>query len=179
MDVYFKAIDFATKAHKGQYRKGSSMPYLIHPLSVMQLLIKAGCEPEVVIAGCLHDVVEDTPFTLEDIRMEFGAKVADLVFSVSEPDKKLSWFERKKHTIEAMKKTKDKEILYLCCADKIHNIQSTIDGYDELGNQIWERFKATREQHEWYHKSLAEIFLAFDEDDKMFQEFAHLTAKLF
>jgi len=63
-----QAIEFAAGAHRGQYRKGSKIPYNIHPLNVGKILIEHGCFDEVVIAGILHDTVEDTPVTLDNIR---------------------------------------------------------------------------------------------------------------
>ena len=55
----FQAVEFATKAHSGQFRKGTNVPYLVHPLGVCKILIEAGCSEDVVVAGLLHDTVED------------------------------------------------------------------------------------------------------------------------
>lgn len=179
MDIYFKAISFAEKAHRGQYRKGSSAPYLIHPLGVMQTLIRAGCKHEVVVAGCLHDIVEDTNYSLDDIYNEFGSRVAELVYSVTEPNKKDPWINRKVHTIENMKATTDKDILYLSCADKIDNVASTLKDYGTLGEELWTKFKGKKEQQKWYYHSLSEVFTTFDSEEPMFQELQLLTFKLF
>ncbi len=93
-----KAIQFAAIAHEGQYRKGTNIPYIIHPVSVGFLLQSIGCDEEVIVAGLLHDTVEDTDTELDDIKREFGERVASLVFSASEPDKTLTWEERKIHS---------------------------------------------------------------------------------
>ena len=87
MDKVFHAIELAACAHRGQVRKGSGVPYLIHPLNVAKLLIQGGCVEEVVVAGLLHDTVEDTDMELADIEAEFGPGVAALVAGASEPDK--------------------------------------------------------------------------------------------
>jgi len=98
--MIFKAIEFAAKAHAGQYRKGTRVPYLVHPLNVAKILIDSGCSDVVAVAGILHDTVEDTPITLDEIRKHFGQAVAELVAGASEPDKSDTWENRKKHTIE-------------------------------------------------------------------------------
>ncbi|MCK5683295.1 HD domain-containing protein, partial [bacterium] len=82
--LIFKAIEFATKAHSGQYRKGSLVPYIIHPIRVCKILINYNCGEIVASAGVLHDVLEDTPRTRKDITKSFGSKICTLVETVSE-----------------------------------------------------------------------------------------------
>ena len=90
----YDAIGLATKAHHSQVRKGTEIPYIVHPLAVAGLLIRSGCPEHMVIAALLHDVLEDTPVTVEEIRSHFGREVAELVMALSEPDKKAPWEER-------------------------------------------------------------------------------------
>ncbi len=94
-----KAVKFSASAHQGQMRKGKSIAYVSHPLTVGIILARMGCSEELVIAGILHDVIEDTDYEKEDIEREFGKKVADLVSGVSEENKKDSWVERKNKTL--------------------------------------------------------------------------------
>ena len=104
MNVKEKAKLFAIKAHMGQVRKNEpEKPMVIHPISVGGLLEEYGYDDLVVAAGYLHDVVEDTKYTIDDIETEFGKEVASLVMSASEPDKSLPWEERKQHAIELTK----------------------------------------------------------------------------
>ena len=92
MELTEKAKYFAINAHKGQIRKSEpDKPMIIHPISVGELLKEYGCDEQVIAAGFLHDVVEDTSYTLEDIQREFGEDIASLVKGASEPDKSLSW----------------------------------------------------------------------------------------
>ena len=100
--MIFKAIEFAARAHSGQYRKGTKIPYIVHPLGVAKLLIEHGCPDHIVIAGILHDTTEDTPVTLEQIKDIFGLAVAALVEEASEPDKSDTWENRKKSTIQVL-----------------------------------------------------------------------------
>ena len=97
------AIDVAMRAHQNQFRKGTAIPYVTHPLAVGIILAKAGCADEVIVAGILHDTVEDTPMTLDNLRDLFGEKVADIVKGASEPDKSLPWEDRKRHTLNFLK----------------------------------------------------------------------------
>lgn len=83
METYTKALIFAAKAHHGQYRKGSGLPYIVHPIAVAALAHERGWPEHVVTACLLHDTVEDTATTIEDIRAEFGEKVARIVAALT------------------------------------------------------------------------------------------------
>jgi CYTH domain-containing protein len=179
--LIFKAIVFAAEAHYGQYRKGSLIPYLIHPLEVGNILIEHGCIPDVVAAGILHDTVEDTSACLESINSCFGGHVAELVQGVSEPDKSDTWENRKSHTIDYLK-CAPLEILYIACADKLHNARSILKDYKELGDAVWTRFSRAREDQEWYYTSLAEIFTGRGESvsfNKLAADFKSVVDEIF
>ena len=90
-DLYEKAIEFAAKAHQGQMRKGQDVPYIVHPFTVSAILKEQNCDEHVIIAGLLHDTVEDTAVSLESLRFDFGDQIADLVAICTEPDKGLPW----------------------------------------------------------------------------------------
>ncbi|WP_045516922.1 HD domain-containing protein [Neobacillus niacini] len=155
MDVVEKALQTASRSHEGQYRKNTDIPYIIHPVAVGMMLMKAGYSDEIVAAGILHDTVEDTPLILEDIKEEFGAKIAEIVEGSSEPDKTLPWKDRKEHTIEFLK-TASEEIRAVVCADKLHNIRSIIRDYEDVGEEVWSRFNAGKEQQKWYYTNVVE-----------------------
>ena len=148
-----EAIEVAAKAHAGQVRKASDVPYISHPFAVGILLAKAGCEDEVVAAGILHETVEDTDVTLDIIRERFGDKVASIVEGCSEPDKSASWENRKKHTLEYLR-TAPWEIRLVSCADKLHNARTILAAQEEMGDKVWERFKRGRKEQEWYYRGL-------------------------
>ena len=123
MDIKEKAKMFAINAHMGQVRKSElDKPMIIHPISVGELLESFGYDDHVIAAGYLHDVVEDTKYTIADIEKYFGSDIATLVMNASEPDKTLSWEERKKHTIAEIKKLPLRSKLVIC-ADKINNLE--------------------------------------------------------
>lgn len=155
MDIIEKALQVASQAHEGQYRKNTTIPYITHPVSVGMILMKAGYGEEIVAAGILHDTVEDTALTLEKIQQLFGWKIAQIVQGCSEPNKSLSWEERKEHTIQFLK-TASLDIRAVACADKLHNIKSIIRDYDQVGEKVWERFNRGKKQQEWYYTNVIE-----------------------
>src|SRR5574344_199794 len=105
MNIKEKALIYATRAHKGQVRKTEpEKEMIIHPIGVANILEEYGCDDNVIAAGYLHDVVEDTKYTLEDIEKEFGEDIKNLVDAASESDKSLSWEERKLETINKTRK---------------------------------------------------------------------------
>jgi (p)ppGpp synthase/HD superfamily hydrolase len=177
----FDAIEFAARAHRGQYRKGTGIPYLIHPLNVARTLIEAGCEEDVVVAGLLHDTVEDTPVTLADIRTQFGEAVAQLVEAASEPDKSDTWENRKRHTIESLEKAPE-EVHFLVCADKLDSILTIRNDYERMGESVWKRFNRPKPLQELYYRSLVDTFLKRTpegERGRLFRDFAGAVSQVF
>jgi hypothetical protein len=148
-----KALELSAKAHLKQIRKGTDIPYITHPYAVGMILLNAGCPEEIVIAGILHDTVEDTVVTLDDIKTAFGEEVASIVAACSEPDKDLDWEERKQHTIDELKNA-PVGIQYVACADKLHNISTMIDEHERIGDEVWKRFKRGKDQQGWYYRGL-------------------------
>lgn len=157
MTLVEQAIEFATKAHTGQKRKGNGRPYIYHPLNVGKILARAGFSKEVVAAGILHDVVEDTDITIEEIEKHFGKIVAYLVEAHTE-DKSKTWEERKQHTIEVVE-SGSLEVKALIAADKYDNLQSLIEDYQVLGDKLWDVFKRGYDKQKWYHVSITERLL--------------------
>ncbi len=157
--LVFRAIEFAAKAHSGQCRKGTQIPYIIHPLNVAKILIENQCEDRIVVAGLLHDTLEDTDVTYADIRKHFGEEIARLVAAASEPDKSDMWENRKQQTIDHLKEA-SVDALVVECADKLDNIRAIAEDYAKLGESVWTRFARPKESQSWYYRSLAEAFTA-------------------
>jgi (p)ppGpp synthase/HD superfamily hydrolase len=155
--VIFEAIEFAAKAHSNQYRKGTKIPYIVHPLCVGKILLQSGCSEAIVVVGILHDTVEDTSVTLEGIQRLFGQEVAQLVDGASEPNRSDTWENRKRHTIEYLK-TAPPDVVWVSLADKLDNIRSIREDYETSGDHVWERFNRPMEKQAWYYRSLAEVF---------------------
>ncbi len=165
-EIVFRAIGFAAEAHRGQRRKGTRVPYLTHLLEVARILAREGLPPEVVAAGVLHDTLEDTPVSSGELRRRFGPRVAELVESVSEPDKSLPWEVRKRHTLQHLP-GRGRESLAIALADKLHNLRSIREEQARLGEGVWGRFSRPRRLQERYYRSLAGVFLKGLEADSL------------
>jgi len=175
------AIIFATKAHNGQFRKKTKIPYITHPFMVACLLMKEQCSEEVIIAGLLHDLVEDTPVTLQQIEAEFGKKVAGIVSACTEPDGRLTWEERKESTIQKLRNAPE-EVKYVACADKLHNISSMIADYQKCGDRLWKRFHRGYDKQQWYYRSMVKsLFYGLDHvaPGSLFYRFRDKVEELF
>lgn len=160
MDIKEKAKLFAIQAHMGQVRKSEpDKPMIMHPIGVGQLLESFGYDDNVVAAGYLHDVVEDTKYTIDDIEREFGQDIASLVMGASEPDKSLSWEERKKHTIEETKKLPFRNKLVIC-ADKINNLEDLFLKFEKSGQRDFNAFKRGEDSQRWYYTSIYESLIS-------------------
>lgn len=175
-----KAKDFAEKAHRGQTRKNSNAPYITHPIRVAERLEVAGFSDELVCAGYLHDVVEDTPYEIEDIKAVFGGRVAELVAAHTE-DKSKSWQERKQHTIDTVKSAEN-EVKYLIVADKLDNLLGLEQDLETQGDIIWRNFNAGVEQQKWYNTSISEnmyVGIAPEAVPDYFAEYADVVSRVF
>ncbi|MEX0910059.1 MAG: HD domain-containing protein [Candidatus Paceibacterota bacterium] len=146
-----KAIHFAIQIHETdqkQKRKGKDVPYVTHPLTVGLILARAGADEDVITAGVLHDTIEDsTPehkITRDTLLNQFNESVANLVESVSETDKSLSWVERKKEALEHVRDFSQGSLL-LKSADLIANTSDIIDDYHKEGEEMFDRFNAEKE----------------------------------
>ncbi len=156
--MLFEAIAFAVEKHGKQVRKGTNVPYVLHPLNVGYLLLQHGCSEEVAIAGFLHDTLEDTATTVEEMRERFGERIAWLVEQVTEPDRSKPWEVRKQHTVVHLRQVEDREVLLVACADKLDNLQMMREGMRVYGVEFWERYKAPMPAQKWYYTTLAKIF---------------------
>lgn len=151
MDIKELAKEFAIHAHIGQTRKSEPLkPMVIHPINVANILEQYNYDDSVIAAGYLHDVIEDTKYTEKDIEKIFGTDITSLVISASEPDKSLSWEERKQHTIETIKNL-DLRHKAIICADKISNLEDLRIISEIKGKYDFSCFKRGFEKQKWYY----------------------------
>ena len=146
------SILFATKAHDGQRRKSDNVDMIFHPFTVGMILQKAGLSEDTVIAGVLHDVVEDTKYTLDDIENLFGKHVRDIVDEVTE-NKSLEWKQRKIEAIEKVR-TASYEGKMVECVDKINNLETLYDLLEEKGEEVWKSFHKPLSDQNWYYTEM-------------------------
>jgi len=150
-----RAKAFAARAHEGQVRKSTRIPYIEHPLRVASILEEMGCAPETIIAGLLHDTTEDTDITLDRIVEEFGVRVAEIVAGCCEPDRSLPWEDRKAHTIGTLRDASFDAAL-VSAADKLDNLRSIERDLARIGDQVWSRFNRGRNPQAWYYRGVLE-----------------------
>lgn len=182
---FHEAICFAGKRHAGQVRKGSSVPYLVHPMEVMGILMENGCSEDVIIAGILHDVIEDTcddndvirNIVREGIRTRFGDTVLAIVNSESE-DKSKSWQERKQATIDGIP-TDSLDTQMVCCADKLSNILTIQADLAKVGERVWTRFSAPKERVAWYYTSIVDALEPTLHETAMWKELKAAVSNVF
>lgn len=173
-----KAMKFAAIKHEGQMRKGTNIPYIIHPFGVALILQKAKQRDEVIAAGLLHDTLEDTSTTEAELSEHFGEEVLRLVQAASEPDKSLSWEERKQHTILSLPHRSNEEIA-LIVADKLHNLRSIQEDVEREGDQVWSRFNRGKRDQSWYYMSILHALKEKKRDIPIIRVFEKETQNLF
>jgi len=152
MDLIEKATQIAVKAHHGQTRKTDATPYIVHPVAVALLLARHGFDDAVIAAAFVHDVVEDTEITLDEIQNELGKEVASLIAPLTH-DSSLSWEDKKLGYIE-MVRIANERVKAIATADKISNAQSLLEAYEINGSEIWKYFNARRDKKIWFERSM-------------------------
>lgn len=173
-----EAIQFAAIKHRGQVRKATDIPYISHPFAVAMMLQEAGHPKEVVMAGVLHDTLEDTSATEDEIGALFGEEVLALVMSASEPNKSLPWEERKRHTLSGLASRSDNELAVII-ADKLHNLRSIRLDIETHGEKVWGRFNRGKEQQSWYYQGIVNAVRDRKEQLTLIEELEKEVAAVF
>lgn len=157
-DLFDKAAKFAIDAHHGGERKGKGYPYILHPMEAAIVVSSLTTDPEMLAAAMLHDTVEDTSVTIEQIRQEFGDRVASLVHHETSPlPHDAPWCDRKQAQADLIAASPtDSKIVAI--GDKLSNLRAIVADYRQLGDALWQRFKAPggKEDILWYYTILAD-----------------------
>jgi myo-inositol-1(or 4)-monophosphatase len=162
-DMLGEAIAFAARAHAGQLRKASRLPYIVHPVEVVSICANITHDLEVLSAAALHDVVEDAGVSIDDVRAEFGPRVAELVAGETEDKRRdrpaaETWKERKIEAIEHLRLARDPGVRVICLADKLSNLRSLKRDLDVHGPELWNVFnQKDPAEHGWYHATIASV----------------------
>ena len=151
-----QAKEFAYKAHKGMKRKGRDTPFTYHLELVNKILKTLTTDDEILAAGWLHDVIEDTPITLDELKKEFNSKICYYVDLETE-DKSLPWKDRKLKQINELKENNSKVIL-IAFADKMANLTEMDSDYQLEKEKLWERFNRGKDEQHWYYLEFYKIF---------------------
>ena len=163
MNIKKQAREFAIKAHYGQLRKSDKdKPMIVHPIDVAGILESYGFDDNVVAAGYLHDVIEDTDFDSHDIKESFGDDVLSLVLGDSEKDKSLEWEERKRRTIEEVKEL-DIRHKAIVAADKISNLEDLQICIGKVDYYDFSSFNRGYDKQKWYYENIYESLIYNEE----------------
>lgn len=159
-EQYEQALQVAAVAHRQQMRKGSDLPYLVHPIHVSVILLRHGFPTEVAVAGLLHDVVEDQGYALGEIEDRFGPRVRAIVEALSEEKEdpqgeERAWEVRKREALQQAREA-SRQAVAVKAADAIHNAHSFVQDLNRDGPQIWDHFnRGPRAQLAYYRQVLA------------------------
>lgn len=177
-ELIAKAIKFASEKHASQFRKGTALPYTVHPMEVYQILRNNNCSINVQAAGLLHDTLEDTDTTPEEIKELFGEEILAIVQNESE-DKSKTWKERKQHTIDALAHDSI-ETMQVCCADKLSNCKAQLYDYNQIGDALFDRFcsQSNSDSQAWYYKSIVKALKPLS-GMKMYEELCQTVSELY
>ena len=184
MELVSEAISFAVKAHDGMRRKKSETPYILHPMEAAVIVGAMTDDQNLIAAAVLHDVVEDTDVTIDEIEARFGKRVRELVESETEDKRdhlppEATWRIRKEESLEVLKNTDDEGVLMVWLGDKLANMRAIYRDFKVEGNAMWQRFnqKDVSEQA-WYYRSIVELTNALS-DTSAWLEYKTLTELVF
>ena len=178
-----RAIVFAVRAHAGTERRGKGFPYIVHPMEAVEIVATMTRDQELLAAAVLHDTVEDTDTTVEQIRTEFGDRIASLVASesdivldgVSEED---SWHALKQAAIDRLARASH-DAKMVALGDKLSNMRAIARDYAQQGDALWNLFHVKdRKEHEWHYRGLADSLRELQETFA-YQEFEQLINQVF
>lgn len=181
--LFNRAIQYAVDAHAGQLRKGTNIPYIVHPMEAAAIVASMTQNEEVLAAAILHDVIEDTGRTRQDIEREFGTTVAAYVASESENKRENlpaaeTWQLRKQETLNRLSNASE-PIKMIALGDKLSNLRAIHRDLSVLGNQFWQRFTITdSSMHAWYYLSLVKCFNSLSAYPA-YKEYTELAQKVF
>ncbi|MBQ8942881.1 MAG: bifunctional (p)ppGpp synthetase/guanosine-3',5'-bis(diphosphate) 3'-pyrophosphohydrolase [Clostridia bacterium] len=179
MSKFEKAVDFAVKAHSGQKRKDGGI-YVLHPFEVAAIAASMTQDEDVICAALLHDTVEDTPVTAQDIIDNFGPDIALLVEHETENKRPElppaeSWKIRKVESLEVLR-TAGTKTKILWVADKLSNMRALAADFEKRGVAAFEKFNVTDiSEQKWYHQTVLEYtaelkeYPAYREYERLFR----------
>ena len=182
-DLLDRAIIFAVRAHAGTERRGKGFPYIVHPLEAVEIVATMTADQELLAAAALHDTVEDTDVTVEQLRDDFGERIASLVAAESDTmqdgvSEEEGWHTRKQAAIERLAiASHDAKVVAL--GDKLSNMRAIARDYAEQGDKLWDRFHTKDpKDHEWHYRGLLESLREL-EGTFAYSEFAELVTQVF
>ena len=183
-DLLDRAIVFAVRAHAGTERRGKGFPYIVHPLEAVAIVATMTADQELLAAAALHDTVEDTDVTPDELRAAFGERIADLVaeetdsLSAADEDPSASWYDRKKAAADRLARA-SRDVKMVALGDKLSNMRAIARDYAVQGDALWSLFhERDPKVHAWRYRTLADALREL-QDTAAFQEFETLINQVF
>lgn len=188
-DLLDRAIIFAVKAHHNTERRGKGFPYIVHPMEAVEIVATITPDQQLLAAAALHDTIEDTDITVDDIRREFGDRIAELVHAESDQlngevfdaqtgDEEATWHARKQAAIERLRNASH-EAKIVAMGDKLSNMRAIARDYAVKGDELWKIFHAkNKADHEWHYRGLADSLSELS-DTFAYKEFVALINQVF
>lgn len=184
MDIFEKALCFAVEKHSGQIRKMANTPYILHPVEVAAIVGTMTDDREVLAAAVLHDTVEDTDTTLEEIRENFGKRISLLVMTETEDKREdrpeaETWEIRKEESLIILEHTKDIAVKMMWLGDKLSNMRSFSREYRKRGDELWQDLNQKDPVRQaWYYSKIAACLSDLKEYDA-YKEYVSLVNYVF
>lgn len=175
-----QAINTASVAHRDHVRKGSGIPYVSHVFSVMYLLSQVTDDEDILIAGLLHDTLEDVPEYYSAAQMEgdFGPRVLGLVLDLTKDDSLPGWKDRADAYLEHLEQRAHADAVLISLADKTHNLMSTLDDHAVLGESLWNRFNSTMDENRWWYAEIHRVAVQRVGDNALTDQLGELVGRL-
>lgn len=157
-----KAIRRSAWAHEqaGQHRKGTDLPYIIHPFGTMLIASNATKNEDILIACLLHDILEDINpkiYGESEIESEFGSKILSIVKDVTNNNNP-NWYQKSEAYLNHIAAKACNEAIVVCISDKIHNLSSVLYDFEIIGDKIWQRFSTKNAKDQvWWYQSVLEV----------------------
>jgi myo-inositol-1(or 4)-monophosphatase len=178
-ELFDKAAHFAISAHANTERRAKGFPYIIHPMEAAAIVATMTTDPELLAAAILHDTLEDTEVTFEELRSQFGNRVAYLVLAESNNGilRQTTWRESKSRAVERLANASH-EGKIVAMGDKLSNLRAIASDYQLIGDQLWSRFHAPegKKDVEWYYRALFDALndlkgtLPYQEFERLIQQ---------
>ena len=182
MTLVSDAMIFATRAHDGALRKGTNLPYIVHPAEVAAIAATLTDDPHILAAALLHDVMEDCGVSEAELSERFGARVAQLVRNETQDrsgDPCETWLERKQGAVQRVARA-DRETKIIALSDKLSNMRAIHRDYDRYGEKLFDRFhQHDKALHAWYYRSFASLLKDELGDTLAWKELAEHVAYVF
>ena len=182
MTLVSDAMIFASCAHDGMLRKGTNIPYIVHPAEVAAIAATLTDDPEILAAALLHDVMEDCGIGEAEIAVQFGSRVAQLVKSETQErngDPAATWLVRKQGAVERIGRG-DRAVKIIALSDKLSNMRAIHRDYDRDGERLFFRFhQHDKALHAWYYRSCAALMEQELGDTLAWQELSEHIAYVF